>query len=113
VANLPFNVDDDQLQTLFSEYKVTKAHVIIMANRRSKGFGFVVLDGEDEQQRALAGMDKYSLDGRELIVKVAFTEERDKDRAKSTYQQDDPESRPLPDSDNRSSSEPTEKGDEK
>jgi len=81
VANLPFSVNDDALKTLFSDYKVSKAHVIITPTGRSKGFGFVVLEGgEEEQQRALAGLNKYSLEGRELTIKVAFTEQRDKDR---------------------------------
>jgi len=85
VANLPFSVDDEKLHNLFKEHsdKVVKAHVVVKANGKSKGFGFVVLDGEEEQQKALAGLDKYILEGRELSVKVAFQIE---ERGQSTHE---------------------------
>jgi len=48
----------------------------VKANGKSKGFGFVVLDSEEEQQKAMVAFDKYVLDGRELSVKVAFQAEQ-------------------------------------
>jgi len=88
---------------------VIKAHVVIKANGKSKGFGFVVLDGEEEQQKAMVKLDKHVLDGRELSVKVAFQIE---ERGQSTH--DDTGSNPNPSSspktaDTTSPSNPTEK----
>jgi RNA recognition motif-containing protein len=74
VANLPFAVDDAGLQDIFKDLKVTKAHIVRKRNNRSKGFGFVEFANANDQQEALAKMDKFSVEGRELIVKVALTD---------------------------------------
>jgi RNA recognition motif-containing protein len=43
-------------------------------NGRSKGFGFVEFNNEDDQKAALAKLDNHEVEGRNLIVKVALTE---------------------------------------
>lgn len=44
-------------------------------NGRSKGFGFVEFKNADDQQKALAAVEKKQVQGRELIVKVALTDQ--------------------------------------
>jgi RNA recognition motif-containing protein len=73
VANLPFALDDEGLQKLFKDLKVTKAHVVKNRNQRSKGFGFVEFANEADQKSALTASEKMVVEGRELIVKVALT----------------------------------------
>jgi len=75
VANLPFAVDDNGLSELFQGLKVSKAHVVKNRNGRSKGFGFVTFESEEDQKTALSTVDKKVVDGRELIVKIALTSE--------------------------------------
>jgi len=74
VANLPFSVDDTGLAKIFEGFSLKSAHVVRKRNQRSKGFGFVELNNTDEQQKAIAAVDKKQVEGRDLIVKVALTE---------------------------------------
>jgi RNA recognition motif-containing protein len=74
VANLPFSVDDAGLSKIFEGLNIKTAHVVRKRNDRSKGFGFVEFATPEDQQKALAAMDKKQVDGRELIVKVALQE---------------------------------------
>jgi RNA recognition motif-containing protein len=77
VANLPFAVDDAQLSQIFANLSVKSAHVVRKRNGRSKGFGFVEFETEDAQQQAKNAIDKKTVDDRELIVKVALTENKE------------------------------------
>jgi len=74
VTNLPFAVDDAGLAAIFAGLNIKAAHVVRKHNERSKGFGFVEFNNADDQQKALAAIDKKSVEGRELVVKVALTE---------------------------------------
>ncbi|KAJ3030768.1 UNVERIFIED_CONTAM: hypothetical protein HDU68_007845 [Siphonaria sp. JEL0065] len=75
VANLPFKVDSDALKKIFAEYQVASAKVVTLRNGRSKGFGFVELISEAEQQKVLKDLEDASLnvDGRDLNIRVALT----------------------------------------
>jgi len=74
VANLPFSVDDTGLAEIFAGLNLKSAHVVRKRNNRSKGFGFVEFNNTEDQTKALAAVDKKSVQERELIVKVALTE---------------------------------------
>jgi RNA recognition motif-containing protein len=74
VANLPFSVDDEGLSKIFAGLNLKTAHVVRKRNNRSKGFGFVEFNSEEDQKKALAAVDKKTVENRELIVKVALTE---------------------------------------
>jgi RNA recognition motif-containing protein len=82
VANLPFSVDDDQLSRIFTELNVSikSAKVItkpgfqrkgVATAPRSKGFGFVETESQEQQKLALDKLQGYKIDERELVVKVA------------------------------------------
>jgi len=76
VANLPFSMEDDGLKELFAQFKVASAHVVRRrGSGRSKGFGFVELVDEAEQQNVIEKMKDATADGRELVIKVALSEE--------------------------------------
>jgi len=79
VANLPFSVEDQALTDIFKEFNPTSAHVVIKRNGRSKGFGFVEFKTPEEQQKALAAMDKKEVQSRQLIVRVAQQVEEKKE----------------------------------
>jgi len=75
VANLPFALDDAGLSEIFKEYKVKTAKVVRRrGSGRSKGFGFVEVENEDEQQRLLA--TTFVSEARELNIKVALSEDK-------------------------------------
>jgi len=76
VANLPFSVDDVGLEEIFKDLKISKAHVVRIRNGRSKGFGFVEFENEEDQKEALVVAEKFEVEGRKLIVNIALTENR-------------------------------------
>ncbi|CAG8554653.1 10230_t:CDS:2 [Paraglomus occultum] len=76
VANLPFSVNDDGLKEIFKDYQVKSAHVVRRRGGRSKGFGFVELIDENEQTRALEGLKNVQSEGRELVIKVALSDQQ-------------------------------------
>jgi len=51
VANLPYSLDDEGLAKVFSGLSVKNSHVIRRPNGRSKGFGFVEFEHEDDQKK--------------------------------------------------------------
>jgi len=73
VANLPFAMEDNQLSEIFVGHSVKQAHVVKRPNGRSKGFGFVEFNTQDDQQAALNAAKSKVVNGRELIVKVALS----------------------------------------
>jgi len=79
VANLPFKLDDDTFAKVFKDAALTYKSAHVVKNQRSgrsKGFGFVEFDNEADQQKALNAINKKVVDERELIVKVALTENK-------------------------------------
>jgi RNA recognition motif-containing protein len=77
VANLPFSLDDAGFNKVFADngLKVKSVHVVQKRNGRSKGFGFAEFDTQDDQQKALQALNNKKVEERELIVKVALTEQ--------------------------------------
>jgi len=77
VGNLAFGVTDSQLQEMFAPYgSVQLAQVITDRDTgRSKGFGFVEMNSDQEAQAAIAGMNGQMVDGRALTVNEAKPKE--------------------------------------
>lgn len=73
VGNLPFTVDDGELQTLFSQAGTVKSAQVIRdrASGRSKGFGFVEMSTSDEAQGAINMFHGKDFNGRPLTVNLA------------------------------------------
>jgi len=76
VSNLPFSMDEAALTKLFGDkgFKPSKATVVKRQNGRSKGFGFVEFDSEENQNKALNAVNGQTLEGRQLTVRIALTE---------------------------------------
>ena len=75
VSNLPYKLADETLQEIFNEYNVSKAYVARTKKGRSKGFGFVVLAGDDSaarQEKAIAEKNKHKIEDREIFVRAAY-----------------------------------------
>ncbi|KAF4574814.1 hypothetical protein EYR36_006164 [Pleurotus pulmonarius] len=76
VANLGFSVDDAGLTALFSEAGINVVTARIVRRRygkprKSKGYGFVDVGSEEEQQKAIQALDGKEVTGRAIAVKVA------------------------------------------
>ncbi len=73
VGNLPYTVDDNQLNQLFGEVgTVSSATVIIdRMSGRSKGFGFVEMATDEESDKAIETLNGREVDGRKMLVNEA------------------------------------------
>ena len=73
VGNLPFSTGSPDLERLFARFgAVSRAQVITdRETGRSRGFGFVEMDSEDEAQRAIEELDGSDFQGRQIKVNVA------------------------------------------
>jgi RNA recognition motif-containing protein len=79
VGSLSWNTNDDQLKEFFSSVgTVNSANVIVDRDtNRSKGFGFVEMDSDDDAKKAIASLNGKELDGRTIIVSEARPRDRD------------------------------------
>ncbi len=73
VGNLPWSVNDQDLADAFQAYgAVDRASVIVeRPSGRSKGFGFVTMNNDEEAQRAIEAMNGADMNGRPLKVNEA------------------------------------------
>lgn len=76
VANLPYATTDDDLNTIFKDYKLVSAHVARTNTGGSKGYGFVELENEQEQSKALESVKDVVLEGRSVYLKIALSEQK-------------------------------------
>lgn len=79
VGSLPYTVDDSELESLFSEFGTVASAKIILdrdQNNRSKGFGFVEFDNDDEAKAAIKALDGKDVGGRTIVVNEARPQEK-------------------------------------
>jgi len=69
-GNLSYNSADEDLNTLFAEYgEVGSAKVIRdRETDRSRGFGFVEMESDEEAQNAIDALNGQEFMGRKLVV---------------------------------------------
>jgi RNA recognition motif-containing protein len=73
VAKLDFAVSDEELTSLFEEYgTVSKAHIAKdRETGKPRGFAFVEMSNDEETDAAVKGLDGHTINGREIVVKIA------------------------------------------
>jgi len=73
VGNLSFDVDDEGLKSLFTEFgEVTSARVITdRETGRPRGFGFVEMPTQSEAEEAIKALNGKESNGRTLNVNEA------------------------------------------
>jgi RNA recognition motif-containing protein len=73
VGNLDFKVDEKDLGDMFSEYGTISSAKVIMDkfNGRSKGFGFVEMENEDEANKAIQELNGATFENRKITVNEA------------------------------------------
>ena len=70
VGNLPFNMGEDDLKEIFEEYGEISS-VKIVSDKftgRSKGFGFVEMENDDEANNAIKELNNAEVSGRNIKV---------------------------------------------
>lgn len=73
VASLDYGMTNEDLQDLFEDYgQVSSAKIIFdKFTGRSKGFGFVEMDNNQDANEAIAQLNESEVNGRKIVVKQA------------------------------------------
>ena len=73
VLNLSFHTSEEDLKTLFGAYGAVASAKVINDREtgRSRGFGFVEMNADDEANSAIKGLNGKDIEGRALSVSVA------------------------------------------
>jgi len=73
VGGLNFKTTDQGLADAFAKAGKVISAVVIMdrMTNRSKGFGFVEMENDDEAEKAIAMYNDQELDGRKVVVNEA------------------------------------------
>ena len=82
VGNISYSLKEDDLRELFEEYGEVSSVKIITDkySGRSKGFGFIEMDDEEEAKAAIDSMNKKEIEGRQLVVNTARPKPSNYDR---------------------------------
>ncbi len=82
VGNLNFKVDEHELEELFGEYgDVSSSKVVTDRDTgRSRGFGFVTMDNDEDASRAIDELNGTTFRDRELVVNEAKPRKTDQNR---------------------------------
>tara|TARA_B100000508_G_scaffold141026_1_gene145262 strand:- start:35195 stop:35575 length:381 start_codon:yes stop_codon:yes gene_type:complete len=83
IANLDFGITSDDLKTTFTQFgEVSNAHVVYdRKTKKSKGYGYIEMENDDEARSAIAALNGLEIQGRKIDVKEALP--KDKRPAKS------------------------------
>ncbi len=73
VGNLDYKVTEDDLENVFSKYGAVSSSSVITDkySGRSKGFGFVTMDDDEEAKKAIAELNESQLESRNIVVNEA------------------------------------------
>ncbi len=70
VGNLPFSLEESDIQELFSESgSVSSVHIALDRDSgRKRGFAFVEMETEDGAKEAISTLNNHSISGRQIFV---------------------------------------------
>lgn len=73
VGSLPWAIDSEKLREIFAAYGEVKDATVLTDKftGRSRGFGFVEYNTDEEAAAAVDALDGSNLEGREIVVNVA------------------------------------------
>ena len=73
VGNLDFKVNENDLEGIFEDYGTVSSAKIITDkfSGRSKGFGFVTMENQDEANKAIKELNGATWENRKIVVNEA------------------------------------------
>jgi|GEM_PF-820705 RNA recognition motif-containing protein len=82
VGNLPYSVKSEELREAFEAYgDVASAEVIFdRRTKRSRGYGFVEMNNDDDAREAISSLNGSDFQGRELRVDESQAKEQKPER---------------------------------
>lgn len=77
VGGLPFSTTDDELKELFAAHGTVASATVVRDREtgRSKGFGFVEFENDDEGKKAQEALNGSDVGGRNISVDLARPKE--------------------------------------
>jgi RNA recognition motif-containing protein len=95
VGNLPYQTTSADLNALFAQAGTVVTAEVVMdrMSGRSRGFGFVEMNNDEEAQNAVSKFNGYDMDGRKLVVNVARPREDRPQQGGTVYQRDNNDNR--------------------
>ncbi|VIO89535.1 polyadenylate-binding protein 1, putative [Brugia malayi] len=90
IKNFADELDKEALEKLFSKFgKITSAAVMVDADGKSKGFGFVAFENPEDAEKAVTEMHEYELPGTERKLYVCRAQKKNERSAelKRRYEQ--------------------------
>jgi cold-inducible RNA-binding protein len=77
VGGLPFSTTDDEMKELFAAHGTVASATVVRDREtgRSKGFGFVEYENDDEGKKAESALNNSELGGRTISVQEARPKE--------------------------------------
>jgi RNA recognition motif-containing protein len=78
VGNLDYRVNEKELDDVFSDYGTVSSVKVIMDkfNGRSKGFGFVEMENQDEANKAIRELNGTTFENRKITVNEAKSKKK-------------------------------------
>lgn len=88
VGNLPFDVDSENLATLFDQAGTVEIAQVIYNREtgQSRGFGFVTMSKVEEAESAIEKFNRYDYNGKSLTVNKASPKGSRPERAPRTFE---------------------------
>jgi RNA recognition motif-containing protein len=73
VGNIPYALREPEISEVFSKYgKIISIKIITdKYSGRSKGYGFVEMENDEQEEQAIRECNKYEISGRSLVVMKA------------------------------------------
>lgn len=72
IKNLPYSVTWQQLKDVFADFgEISRVDIPTDSNSRSKGYGFIMFQTDEQAKKAIDGMSNAEFNGRKILVKLA------------------------------------------
>lgn len=86
VGKLSFNTTEQSLEALFAQFgKVVSAAIATDRDSgRSRGFGFIEMETQEDAEKAIAALDGKDFEDRTIVVSVAKPKE-DRPQGRDSY----------------------------
>lgn len=76
MSNLPFEATEENIKEHFPLYEIVRVHIVRNQSGSPQGVGFVEFATHELQQKALAEIDRKTMNERPITLRVAVQEKK-------------------------------------
>lgn len=90
IANIPFKANEDEVRELFARFgQVASVRIVLdKETQKSRGFGFVIMNNDNEGNDAILGLNGFTFLGKTLSVSEAKPQEPRQNGPKRNFSND-------------------------